>query len=85
MVMLVMGGRSCSSEWRFQGCLARILLPVIHLLEELFRLLLVDEGQAGLAVLQLKGMEEDAVLVVVPILVDFLIPYYPPVSGLAAS
>ena len=85
MMVLVVVRRSSSSKRRLQRGLARILFPVVHLLQELLRLLLVDEGQAGLAFFQLKGMEKDAVLVVAPGFVDFLVPYYSSVCGLPGS
>jgi hypothetical protein len=47
----------------------------------LFRLLFVNERQSGQAFFQLEGVEEDAVLVVVPIFVDLLVPYHAAVSG----
>ncbi len=85
MMVLVVVRRSSSSKRRLQRGLACILFPVVHLLQELLRLLLVDEGQAGLALFQLKGMEKDAVLVIAPVFVDFLVPYYSSVCGLPAS
>lgn len=84
MVLVVARGRSPPKR-RFQGCLACILFPVVHLLQKLLRLLLVNEGESGQAFFELKGVEEDAILVVVPILVDFLVPNHPSVSGLPAS
>lgn len=80
-VMLVVNG-SGSSEWRLQCCLARILFPVVHFLQELLRLLFVDERQSRQAFLQLKRMEKDAVLVVAPIFKDLLVPDHSSVSGL---
>lgn len=53
---------------------AGILLAVVHLLAELFGLLLVDEAEAGEALLELKGVEKRAVLVVVPRVEEFLVP-----------
>lgn len=61
-----------------KGCGSRrtagILLAVIHLLAELFGLLLVDETEAGQALLELKRVKKCAVLVVVPRVEDFLVP-----------
>lgn len=76
-VLLRRGSSSNSSaEWGIPGCLACVLLPVVHLLLELLGLLLVDERQAGEAFLELEGVKEDAVLVVVPCVVDLLVPYH---------
>lgn len=61
---------------------ARILLPIVHLLHELLRLFLVDEGQSCETFLELKGMEEGPILVIVPCVVDLLIPYNSSVSRL---
>jgi hypothetical protein len=57
--------------------LARVLLPLVHLLLEGARLLLVDKRQAGHALLELEGMEEGAVLVVLERVVDLLVPDHP--------
>lgn len=65
------------------GVPVRILLPVVHLLQKLPRLLLVCKGQASQAVLELKGVEEGPVLVVGKSVVYFLVPYYPSASGLS--
>jgi hypothetical protein len=82
VMMLVVARRRGSSKLSLLSCLARILFPVIHLLQKLFRLLLVDEGQSRQAFLQLEGMEKNAVLVVAPVLKDLLVPDHSPVSGL---
>lgn len=63
-----------AAEWCTSRCLARVLFPVVHLLQELLGFLLVDKGQAGEAVLELERMEEDAVLIVVPGLINLLVP-----------
>jgi hypothetical protein len=57
--------------------LMRILLPLIHLLLKLLRLLLIGKGQAEHALLALEAEEEDAVLVVREGVVDFLVPEHP--------
>lgn len=54
--------------------LMRILLPLIHFLLELLRLLFIRKAQARHTVLQLKTMEEGPVLVVLESIVDFLVP-----------
>jgi hypothetical protein len=46
------------------GRLVRIFLPLVDLLLELFCLFLVCKAQASQTVLQLKGVEESPVLVV---------------------
>jgi hypothetical protein len=51
-----------------------ILLTFIHLLLELLCFLLICKRQAGQTVLELKGVEEGSVLVVLEGVVDFLIP-----------
>ena len=65
-----------AAEWCVLGSLGRVLLSIVHLLLELLRLLLVHERQANQAVLDLEGMEESSVLIVIPILKYFLIPYH---------
>lgn len=82
-VVLVVVCLGCASERSLAGSLAGVLFPVVHLLEELLGLLLIHEGQAGQAFLELKGVEEDAVLVVIPSVEDLLVPNHPPVSGLS--
>ena len=56
--------------------LMRILLPLVHLLLELLRFLLVRKTQPEHALLALEAEEEDAVLVVLEGVVDFLVPYH---------
>lgn len=82
VMVFVMAHRRLSAKPRLQCRLAGILLAVVHLLQELLRLLLVDEGQARQTLLQFEGMEEDAILVVVPVLKDLLIPDNTAVSRL---
>lgn len=65
------------SEWLLAGGFVSDLLPLIDLLLELLGLLVVDEGKAGQAVFQLKGVKEDPVLVVLEGIIDLLIPYDP--------
>lgn len=67
------------TKGRLQRCLTRILLPLVDLFFELSRLFLVHKGQPGHALLQLEGMEECAILIVLKRIVDFLIPYDPAV------
>jgi hypothetical protein len=54
--------------------LACVLFPLVHLLLELPSLLLVHKGQAGEALLELKGVEKGAVLVVPPGVEYLLVP-----------
>lgn len=61
---------------------AGVLLPVVHLLLELSRLFLVDKGESGKALLELKAVEVGAVLVVAPNVVDLLIPNDTSIRGL---
>jgi hypothetical protein len=78
----VLCGRGSSAEWcssRFLGC---VFFPIVHLLHELLRLFLVDKRQACQAFFQLKRVKEGPVLVVVPGVVDLLIPYHTSVSRL---
>jgi len=82
MVMLVMARRRCASKGRFGGSLAGVLFPVVHLLQELFRLFLVDERQPCKTFFQFEGVEKDAILVIAPCVEYFLIPYDTAVSGL---
>jgi len=81
MVMLVMARRRCASKGRFGGSLAGVLFPVVHLLQELFRLFLVDERQPCKTFFQFEGVEKDAILVIAPCVEYFLIPYDTAVSG----
>lgn len=64
----------CASEWLVPGVLVSVLLPIIHLLLELLRLLLVREREPCHAILKLEGVEEGAVLVVRKGVVDLLVP-----------
>lgn len=71
---MLLGRLGAAAKGRRSRRPARILLALVHLLLELLRLLLVHEAQAGEAVLQLEGVEEGPVLVVVPHIEDFLVP-----------
>lgn len=53
---------------------AGILFPVVHLLLELFGLLLVDKGEASETVFGFKGVKVGSVLVVDPGVEDLLVP-----------
>jgi hypothetical protein len=64
------------------GVLVRILLAVIHLLLKRLGLFLIAERQSGKAVLELKSMEKDAILIVREGVVDFLVPYDTAICGL---
>lgn len=82
-VLVAAGRRRCSTTERHSTCgLAGILFTVVHLLLELLGLLLVGKRQPRKAVLKLESVEEDTVLVVVPRVVNFLIPDHTAVSGL---
>lgn len=82
-VVLVVVCLRCATEGCLASSLAGVLFPVVHLLEKLLGLLLVDKGQAGQAFLELESVEEDAVLVVAPSVEDLLVPNDSPVSGLS--
>jgi len=56
--------------------LTRVLLPLVHLLLELPRLLLVHETQPEQALLPLEAVEERSILVVLEGIVDLLIPQH---------
>jgi hypothetical protein len=83
MVLVVTGAGCRAPEARFLGGLACILLPLVHLLQELLRFLLIHKRQSSEALFQLKSVEEDAILAVPPILENLLIPYYSSVPGLS--
>lgn len=53
---------------------ARVLLAVIHLLLELFGFLLVHKAQSSQAFLELEGVEEGPVLIIMPCVENLLIP-----------
>lgn len=56
---------------RFAGT----LLALTHLLEEFLGLLFVGKGEPGHAIVDLEAVEEDTVLFIRPLLVDFIVPY----------
>lgn len=64
------------------GILVRVLLSLVHLLLEFLRFLVIRKAEASHTVLKLETVEEDTILVVLECVVDLLIPYYPPISGL---
>lgn len=66
------GGPLCS--------LTRILLAFVHLFLELPRFFLIHKTQGGHTLLQLEGMKESAVLVVLEAVIDLLVPYHTAVS-----
>lgn len=72
--MMAAACRCCSAEGRAPGRFACVLLPIVHLLQELLGFLLVDKGQAGETVFELEGMEEDPILIVIPGFIDLLVP-----------
>lgn len=76
----------CGCAERFVLCvLVGVLFAVVELLLERLGLLLVGKRQAGETVLELKGVEEDAVLVVGEGVVDLLVPYDTATLGLHPS
>jgi heme/copper-type cytochrome/quinol oxidase subunit 4 len=62
--------------------LVSVLLAFVHLLLELLCFLLIAKRQAGQTVLELEGVEEGTVLVVLERVVDFLVPDDAAVRGL---
>ena len=66
--------RSAQSKRLVPRVLVRILLALVHLLLERLSFLLVGEREAGQTLLELKRVEEGAVLVVGEGVVDFLVP-----------
>lgn len=58
----------------FLSCQPKLVQAPVQLLVELCGILFVGERQASLALVELKGMEERAVAVVLESLVDFLVP-----------
>lgn len=73
--------RGCS-EWLPLGVLVGILLPVVHLLPEGLCLLLICKRQAYQTLLDLEGVEEGSVLVVLEGIVDLLVPDHPAIGRL---
>ena len=61
--------------------LMRILLPLIHLLLKLLRLLLIRETQPKQTLLSLKGKEKRSVLIILESIVYLLVPNYAAVGG----
>ena len=61
--------------------LMRILLPLVHLLLKLLRLLLIREAQAKHTLLALETVEKGPVLVILEGVVDFLVPEDAAVGG----
>lgn len=74
-------GASCSKRL-VPRVLVRVLLPVVDLLDECLGFLLIHKGQSSHAMFQLEGVEEDAVLIVLEGVVDFLVPYYSSIGRL---
>jgi len=63
------------------GILMRILLPLLHLLPKLLRLLLIREAESKQRILPLEGVEERPVLVILEGIVDLLIPDHASIRG----
>src|SRR5690242_7324981 len=77
MALSVCGGPAgpcCSAKGLVLCVLVGVLFAVVDLLLERLGLLLVGKGKGGLACLELKGVEEDAVLVVGEGVVYLLVP-----------
>jgi hypothetical protein len=72
--LAVPGLRRSARKRLIPRILVRILLPLVHLLLELLRFLLVCKTQPKHALLALEAEEEDAVLVVLEGVVEFLVP-----------
>ena len=85
MLVMASGRGGGAAEGGVFCCLARVLLPVAHLFQKLPGLFFVDKREAGEAVLEFEGMEEDPLLVVAPVLKDFLIPDDAAVGRLEAA
>ena len=66
--------RRPAREWLALSILVRILLPLVHLLLKLFRLLLIRKAQPEHAFFTLEAEEEDTILVVLEGIVDLLVP-----------
>lgn len=75
MVLVACVARGNAVEGFCPRLLVGVLFALVDLLLELFRLLLVGKAESSQAVFELEGVEEDAVLVVVPCVVDLLVPY----------
>ena len=69
-------------EWCCFGSFACVLLPIIHLLLELFGLLLVNKRQSCQTFLKLKRVKERSILVVVKRVIDLLVPYHTSIGTL---
>lgn len=73
--------RRSTREWLASCILVRILLSLVHLLLELLRLFLVRKAQPGQTVLELEGVKEGPILVVLERIIYFLVPDHPSVCG----
>lgn len=63
----------------------RILLPLVHLLLECLRLLLICEGQTGETVLEFEGVEKCPVLIVCEGVIYLLVPDHTSLCRLFAA
>ena len=63
-------------KWSRLGAFAGILLPLIHLLLECPRFLLIRKRETRKTVFELERVEKGAVLIVDEVFVDFLVPYH---------
>lgn len=63
-----------SAEGSVSGSFAGIPFPLVHLLLELLGLLLIHKRQACQAFLEFESMEKGSVLVILPGVVDLVIP-----------
>jgi len=71
--MLVAGWR-ISTEWVQLRCFTGIFFAICHFLEESLGLLFIREGKSGQALLDFEAVEENTILVVRPVLINFLVP-----------
>ena len=71
-----------TAKWLVLCVLVCILLAFVHLLLELLGFLLICKRQTGKTILELEGVEEGTVLVILEGVVDFLVPDDAAIRGL---
>ena len=69
-------------EGSLGGLFARVLLPLLHLLDKGFRFFFVGERQSGRTIFKFEGMEEGSILIISKIIVDLLVTDHALVHGL---
>jgi hypothetical protein len=79
---IVLVGAATTAKGLVPCVLVCVLLAFIHFLLELLRFLLVSKRQASQTVLELEGVKEGTVLVVLEGVIDFLVPDNTTVRGL---